>query len=550
MATGDLNGDGYDNEVVTAFKDSGKDLQVVVMRPDSAGATFKSIFYWDSYSGNPKIDTIADTCSSNWSNFRPIDVATGDLDGDYKDEVIVAAREGPCNDNGDIQLLAFDFNPEDASHNLTINTSVPVPRLEVEFASFTYVAAPTVSISADDLDGDGYDEIALGWMMEHYTGSGNYSATAMLATYEYVRSYTPEANQYCARRARHACASRIRSGIRSQIGGWDFTAGNEKLYAPLSIATGDVNSDGMSEIALARIDTTTKQVEVSVFRAQSSLSLLDKLVFNKDLNYTLVTDLAIAMGDYDGDNIWGTYNNKCYVRGDALVQAVLRAPPFWPEGSNAHEVHNDYDTWASFAGDTGQEQSDGTSTETTMGTSAETEKEFEIRKVKVTASFGREWEKSVVQETTTMTSTHFGLGTHTGAPVYKPKDDPQYTPSWSGVLVMETDQWCYEYNVPDGSNTIVMPVCVTQDSSHPANYRTSTWYAEGGGRTLFPHTWVPVGVNLAADTAKTQRIASQSSTYTSVATQWGCLAGHRRQHRRELLPTGRSRRPPRMRPQK
>ena len=238
-------------------------------------------------------------------------------------------------------------------------------------------------------------------------------------------------------------------------------------------------------------------------------------MFNKDLNYTLVTDLAIAMGDYDGDNIWGTYNNKCYVRGDALVQAVLRAPPFWPEGSNAHEVHNDYDTWASFAGDTGQEQSDGTSTETTMGTSAETEKEFEIRKVKVTASFGREWEKSVVQETTTMTSTHFGLGTHTGAPVYKPKDDPQYTPSWSGVLVMETDQWCYEYNVPDGSNTIVMPVCVTQDSSHPANYRTSTWYAEGGGRTLFPHTWVPVGMNLAADTAKTQRIASQSSTYTS-----------------------------------
>ena len=167
VATGDLNGDGYDNEVVTAFKDSGKDLQVVVMRPDSAGATFKSIFYWDSYSGNPKIDTVADTCSSNWSNFRPIDVATGDLDGDYKDEVIVAAREGPCNDNGDIQLLAFDFNPEDASHNLTINTSVPVPRLEVEFASYaTYVAAPTVSISADDLDGDGYDEIALGWMME------------------------------------------------------------------------------------------------------------------------------------------------------------------------------------------------------------------------------------------------------------------------------------------------------------------------------------------------------------------------------------------------
>ena len=222
VATGDLNGDGYDNEVVTAFKDSGKDLQVVVMRPDSAGATFKSIFYWDSYSGNPKIDTIADTCSSNWSNFRPIDVATGDLDGDFKDEVIVAAREGPCNDNGDIQLLAFDFNPEDASHNLTINTSVSVPRLEVEFDYATYVAAPTVSISAGDLDGDGYGEIALGWMMEWLDkDTSNYIESPMLATYEYVRPNTPEAKQYSASQSQACFRESFRVGNSgSEIGRW------------------------------------------------------------------------------------------------------------------------------------------------------------------------------------------------------------------------------------------------------------------------------------------------------------------------------------------
>ena len=54
IATGDLNGDGYDNEIVTAFKDSKADLQVQVHR----GNTLQELFWWDGNSGNPKLGDV------------------------------------------------------------------------------------------------------------------------------------------------------------------------------------------------------------------------------------------------------------------------------------------------------------------------------------------------------------------------------------------------------------------------------------------------------------------------------------------------------------
>ena len=39
MATGDLDGDGYDDEIVVVFKDSASDLQAMVLRRDGATLT-------------------------------------------------------------------------------------------------------------------------------------------------------------------------------------------------------------------------------------------------------------------------------------------------------------------------------------------------------------------------------------------------------------------------------------------------------------------------------------------------------------------------------
>ena len=93
VATGDLNGDGSDNEIVTAFKDSGSDLQVVALRPNWPAGTATIIMYWDSWGGQPQIDDVA---PEPWTypNRRAIDVTTGDIDGDMKDEIVVAARSG------------------------------------------------------------------------------------------------------------------------------------------------------------------------------------------------------------------------------------------------------------------------------------------------------------------------------------------------------------------------------------------------------------------------------------------------------------------------
>ena len=49
VATGDLNGDGYKNEIVTAFKDGNKHLQVMVFNKASAGATTLNVLWAQAF---------------------------------------------------------------------------------------------------------------------------------------------------------------------------------------------------------------------------------------------------------------------------------------------------------------------------------------------------------------------------------------------------------------------------------------------------------------------------------------------------------------------
>ena len=59
-----------------------------------------------------------------WHNRKPLAVTTGDVDGDLKDEVILAFRIGTC-DDGQIQLLLLDVIGEDpATQLLTMDSRV------------------------------------------------------------------------------------------------------------------------------------------------------------------------------------------------------------------------------------------------------------------------------------------------------------------------------------------------------------------------------------------------------------------------------------------
>jgi hypothetical protein len=87
VVTGDLNGDGYDNEIVVAFQDSSYNLQVMVFRWE--GGTALTLLWsktWTNYGRGYVAYNLYDT--------RRIDVTTGDVDADFQDEGVVALADG------------------------------------------------------------------------------------------------------------------------------------------------------------------------------------------------------------------------------------------------------------------------------------------------------------------------------------------------------------------------------------------------------------------------------------------------------------------------
>ena len=256
VATGDLNGDGFDNEIVTAFKDSGADLQVQVHRGDS----LQELFFWDGYYGNPKLGDVAST-SSGYNNWRPIDVATGDVDGDLKDEAIVAVRNGGGTQSK-IRLIVFDFKDEDpATHALSIDTSVPV--VSTEWPSYdgtthsSYYGLPAVSIAAADLDGDGTDEIAVGYTrhidLSSEYGTQYFAVEQTLVAYQFSRANTSMWEAHCPKPANAADPKLACLWRYTNIwNGTPFRLGDDvDIYSRVSVAAGDVDGDGYAEIALA-----------------------------------------------------------------------------------------------------------------------------------------------------------------------------------------------------------------------------------------------------------------------------------------------------------
>ncbi|MBU1879077.1 MAG: hypothetical protein KJ734_09000, partial [Chloroflexi bacterium] len=98
VATGDLDGDGYDNEIVTVFKDGNKDLQCVILQQRQGKQTLQ-VLWWRQWTTHDRHNIANDGFGQNFAhNTQPVDVTTGDVDGDFQDEVILTFRDnnGTC----------------------------------------------------------------------------------------------------------------------------------------------------------------------------------------------------------------------------------------------------------------------------------------------------------------------------------------------------------------------------------------------------------------------------------------------------------------------
>jgi hypothetical protein len=496
ITTGDVNGDGKD-EIISIFKDGGRDLNVSILSYDGT-STLKQIWFWDTQANG--MGDVAPWGDGIWQNVAPMDVAAGDLDGDFADEVIIAARAGGSDYNHDpIQLIALDVT------NLTSNPLVVDTSLWLNYSiqAWEYYAPTVISVATGDFDGDGEDEIALAYNRTFDASDKNPQWDHHLVTFEYVTNDQAEWTDSCAgSNSKRACFVK-RSG-ELDTADRVFSGSVPIQEWRLSIATGDLDHDFRDEVGMVRFkfEGGANDVEVRAYDVDNGLAL--RSTYTMDLLTNQPDLLAITMGDRDGDSIWGDYvEGSCWVLKEAHLLSVLYAPPHWPEG---HVAENYGTTGSSFGAESLDTST--TMTETTAGIGSSVESKIPVKKFKI--SFTHGWEQEANKDTASSTSSSTGKEWAT-CPALHPGCSNNV--SYTGVQFIQVTNRCY--TCADKTNTTGnVDVCLpwTQtENRHSQNW----WYTFGP--VWYPESFTPVGVNLAQ--GRTARVSNQESGNPTDA-QW------------------------------
>ena len=485
VATGDLDGDGYDNEIITVFKDGNKNLQAMIFRIQAGSQTLKKIWarsWTDHYRHGI---AYKDFLTSVGHNEHPIDITTGDIDGDFQDEVILAFRDnngsyscGNYQVYGHVQLLVLDYTGEPSqtwrSSDIDdriwkdVDPTAECPALSDEWGN---IWPQSISVDAADLDGDGGDEIALAFTFQN-GNPGYWRSYGHLWTLEQVEVSDPEYQVCqddngnlipCLQRRNHINLFGVEDAIINRI----------------RLDSGDLDRDGKAEIAIAWPDYKGF-LHISSYDADQSLTLRKNHWINT--RGIKVEQFDLAMGDLDSDAIYGTYANNHYTSWNSYVEAVVHAPPYWPDD-------NDKDTDAAFGKSVSHGGGTGQTSEDSMGGSVTVKAEFH----EVGPSFTAEWEKSCAVEKTDTKIEVEGTTFKTVPPGEEPEN---YYMDAVGYHMCPS--CCYDY-IEDAFDTTVT-VCLPSKPCSEGISGLDSWYKDK------PHadppegvgdSWVPVGMNLA-----------------------------------------------------
>lgn len=539
VATGDLDGDGFNDEIVVVFRDSNKKLQAAVLRRDSATLTPLWLSGPMAITNNDGTPSDHQLGASYYGSRYPIDVTTGDVDGDKRDEAIIAfAHADPDNAayyEGSVQLQilkykgAYTINtPIGAAEQYTIDSRVMRSELLYEVYGHESVnLAQTVSVGAGDMDGDGKDEIALGHSAV-WIGNGTYQQQYM-ATYEYVPVSAPEWMSYQCMDLQGVRDCVVRRNIPGNAFGFEgkhLLGVYESPSDPtgdIRVAVGDIDGDGLAEIAAMRRDDGTGYGVVYTYDAKDAITQRTRAeVINIG---DKVHKFWLAMGDATGDSRHGDYTGDCRQHTRAQIAAVIHSPPHWDE---EEALANWEEAEAAFGQKAGTEVSYGATTETTSGGSVSIGVGIEGELVEglaagAGASFTYGWEKGTAVESKVITTTTEGNKFKTHVP-WAFDDASTY---FDAIGVVKAVYWCYDYveNIPidpyEGTPIYVKPydlgtmeVCLPMPSEEGSfkfvDYSLPVWYSDCPDcpRKLYADSWVPVGINLAQG-----RTAIESSTY-------------------------------------
>ena len=235
MASGDFNGDGFDDVIIGSPGDeiSGSNGagMVTIAYGSNSGLTNQQIFHQNSVG-------VSGSVSSN-ERFGAA-VASGDLNADGYDDVVIGVPGefrcwnaiGVCGDVGGINILYGSANGITAAGNEYItqrtNGISGIPNVGEEFGA---------SVATGDLDGDGYDDIVVGVPGEYrcwaHIGICGGDIGAIQLLYGSENGIRSDNDQYFGQRSNGVTAN---PHVGDRFGA--------------SVSTGDIDGDGYDDVVL------------------------------------------------------------------------------------------------------------------------------------------------------------------------------------------------------------------------------------------------------------------------------------------------------------
>jgi hypothetical protein len=394
VATGDLDGDGLD-EIVLAWE--GGDRWVNLKVFDTLGGLFISArgkLYDEQVDGD-----------------KDLDVATGDFNGDGDDEIVLVWEGG--SDKMNVKVYDVDRNG-----NLYAKAKI----YDEEVHGGSHVERGHVAVTTGDFNGDGIDEIAVGW-------EGG-SCTANLKIYQ----VTDNLSKLVAKGKDVDSGQGIHGGNHLSVGAGDFNGDgvdeiafayegqshkvvvrvfasdnqldlhykaeilDEEVHggSDLSVTTGDMNRDVRAEIVLAW-QGADHGLNVKLYQVTTDLGSITAKGKRTDEGVYGGEHLAVAVGNFDGDSVRvGPPRYFSVVDAEQII-AVINEPPKHYDviDGTIYDVNNNRSTYARYENEQRRSTEMSLTTTRDWGISVGLEASIGIVEASLKASYGEGFEQTI-----------------------------------------------------------------------------------------------------------------------------------------------------------
>lgn len=459
VAAADLDGNGHTDKIVVAVWKQTGDLELIVLEYDKGHERGDSIGAFREW----HIREIASLQESNLlASAKNFDLAIGDVDGDFKDEIILAwdVSGGSAFNHMSTHrwVRTYDFDAGDWARSPAITEAATW--LEEQ------VLSEEIALGAGDLNRDGIDEIVLGYRRT----SGPTLGLALTILKAPGSGSTLTVHERWPRQND--------SGVPTH-------GLLEPLY-DLALAVGDLDSDGRADIVTSQRDAQG-QMQILYFTDNGTMTapklqaMQIRTVANGPYN-----NISVHMGDWDGDSFRFVYDtlpgatSSCAEMTEPQVSAAIFMPPYWQNITNKYPEGTE-----NILGRLGRSETQGGGEE--YSTSVENNHTVsayigggiasDIGGATIKATYERQWGRSSTKTSGSATSEEV-VGYQANAASF--------------VIYDESLYHCYTYQLNQGSAAAdgVARFCKFQKMlSKNRNPDLGTWDSERNQRS---NQWIPI----------------------------------------------------------